>query len=155
GLLVGRDELDYEKWYPMSTWVNAMHAIVEEVGPTTAFMVGRRVPEFATLPPQINDVLSSLHAIDGGYHLNHRREGTVMFDPQKGVMLEGIGHYACEAEPEKHRARMICDNPYPCDFDRGIITAFAARFEPTAAVTHEAGACRKNGDASCIYLVQW
>jgi hypothetical protein len=151
----GDDQMDFEKWYSMEAWVSAMHAIVKEVGASTAYTVGRRVPEFAALPPTITDVVSSLCAIDAGYHLNHRRAGVVMFDPSNGTMLDGIGHYACTPQPANRTATMVCDNPYPCDFDRGIIAAFGCRFEPTTQIAHEGTGCRKKGQDSCTYVVSW
>ncbi len=51
---------------------------------------------------------------------------------------------------------MVCENPYPCAFDRGIIQAMAARFEPAAQVKHvDLGGCRKKAAESCSYLVSW
>ena len=71
------------------------------------------------------------------------------------TMLDGIGHYACEIQPGGSSAHVTCDNPYPCDLDRGIIAGFAARFEPAVAVSHATSACRTKGDGACVYLVQW
>ncbi len=45
---------------------------------------------------------------------------------------------------------MTCDDPYPCDFDMGILHGFAARFSQDALlvrVKHGEGGCRKRGDA--------
>ena len=79
----------------------------------------------------------------------------VMFDPATGMMLEGIGHYT--AQPAGDR-KIVCiaENPYPCDFDRGLITAMAARFERGARVIHDDTApCRKKGADSCKFLISW
>jgi hypothetical protein len=32
------------------------------------------------------------------------------------------------------RAKIVCPNPYPCAFDRGVIQGFAWRFKPSGAV---------------------
>lgn len=55
---------------------------------------------------------------------------------------------------------MTCDNPYPCDFDHGIISAMARRFQPKdSLVVHvehmDSEPCRKQGADSCSYLVEW
>ena len=78
-----------------------------------------------------------------------------MFDGATGRKSTGIGNYAStEAGPRK--VTLVCDNPYPCDFDRGIITAVAQRFERAARVTHDDhAACRKTGASSCTYHVTW
>jgi hypothetical protein len=71
-------------------------------------------------------------------------------------MLEGIGHYKMELVPNENRIIMICENPYPCEYDRGIITALANRFESLARTAHDSEApCRKNGADSCTYVVMW
>jgi hypothetical protein len=50
----------------------------------------------------------------------------------------------------------VCDNPYPCAFDRGIITAMAQGFELQAKVVHDdAKPCRKQGAESCTYIASW
>jgi hypothetical protein len=54
---------------------------------------------------------------------------------------------------------MVCANPYPCDFDRGIVEAMAGRFRPQGSVPvvrHDgAQPCRKTGGESCTYLIRW
>ena len=55
---------------------------------------------------------------------------------------------------------MICKNPYPCDFDKGIIKAVAKKFKPKDSVNiivehDESAPCRKKGADSCTYLVSW
>ena len=82
-----------------------------------------------------------------------------MFDPSSGDMLEGIGHYGYEKAGETS-AVMTCGNPYPCDFDRGIIDAMARAFKPADSlfikVRHDdTQPCRKNGADACTYRVQW
>jgi hypothetical protein len=51
---------------------------------------------------------------------------------------------------------IIMETPYPCEFDRGLVTALAARFEPMTKTVHDNDApCRKKGGASCTYVVTW
>jgi hypothetical protein len=74
-------------------------------------------------------------------------------------MKEGIGHYGFE-KIDDQKIKMVCDNPYPCDFDRGIITNTAKIFSPDKnkfpRVEHDqSGVCRKKGDESCNYIVSW
>ena len=69
-----------------------------------------------------------------------------------------IGHYNFKAEG-RNKATLVCANPYPCDFDRGIIVAMARRFGPKAGsvrVVHDdTQPCRKKGEESCTYHVAW
>lgn len=145
------------RWYPQQAWLSAFKEISEGVGPTTLYLIGQSIPKTAQFPPEIDSIEKALKAIDIAYHMNHRLGGKVLFDGQTGAMSEGIGHYQCsEAGPRK--MRVVCANPYPCDFDRGIIEAMAKRFKPAdcalVQVTHEA-TCRKKGQDHCACLVDW
>jgi hypothetical protein len=94
--------------------------------------------------------------MDVAYHLNHRKNGAPMFDPATGAMLEGIGHIRTQFFDNERRATVVCEEPYPCEFDRGLITALANRFEPMAKTLHDNSApCRKKGDSSCTFHVSW
>jgi hypothetical protein len=54
---------------------------------------------------------------------------------------------------------MVCDNPYPCEFDEGLLDALTERFRPPDAffirIEHEPGTCRQRGDKSCTYNLAW
>lgn len=153
----GVPEVKPGEWYPMSGWLAAFEEIAKKIGPRTLYYIGTKIPETAQLPPGIDDVPSALRAIDVGYHLNHRRDDRPMFDLATGQMAEGIGHYSL-LSVDAASAHLRCDNPYPCDFDHGIIHGFATRFAPEpflVRVTHTGKACRKNGDGACEYRVEW
>jgi len=148
---------DDQHWYSQQKWLDAFRNISEKIGPFTLLQIGRKIPENAVFPPEIDDIVKALSAIDVAYHLNHRNAaGQVLFDPATGVMLEGIGHYGFEKVADKNKAILECQNPYPCDFDRGIIHTMAMRFNNWAAVVHDDDKpCRKDGADSCTYVVTW
>jgi hypothetical protein len=149
-------EIDRGGWYSLETWLAAYEGIANEVGPNSLFGIGKSIPENATFPPHVVDIHSAIASIDVAFHMNHRKNGVVMFNPENGSMLEGIGHYAVQPSEKENRIICVCENPYPCDFDRGIITAMANRFEPLARTAHDNEApCRKNGADSCTYVVMW
>ncbi len=149
---------DGEHWYPQQAWLDAFGFIADDLGDSVLFRIGQKIPENATFPRAIDTVEKALASIDVAYHMNHRnRRGEVLFDPSrpKGqVMLEGIGHYRFEGKANRS-AIVVCDNPYPCAFDRGIIDAMARRFANTAATHVDTGGCRKRGAESCTYAVAW
>jgi hypothetical protein len=157
GLLSAKQgQIDRSAWYPLDSWLAAYQAIAKEVGLNSLYTIGRKIPENIVLPPHINDIRSSLSSMDIGYHLNHRKDGAAMFDPATGQTVEGIGHYTSTLSADESRGMVVCENPYPCELDRGIVTGFATRFEPTARVTHDNTApCRKKGASSCTYVVSW
>ncbi len=146
-------------WYSQQAWLNAFKTISEATGAFTLFNIGKKIPENAQFPPEINDIGKALSAIDIAYHMNHRIKEEILFDPKTGVMKEGIGHYGCEIQAE-NKIKMVCNNPYPCDFDRGIIEAMAMKFKPVntsiVMVKHDdTQPCRKKGADSCTYLISW
>ncbi len=150
-------KLDPSGWYSQEAWLRAFKRIAEALGPNMLFTIGKRIPENAIFPPFVTDIASAISSIDVAYHLNHRKAGEVMFDEGTGAMLEGIGHYGFERpHPTKPLIVARCEDPYPCDFDRGIVTAMARRFEHTSSVVHvDEHACRKHGGNACTYYVRW
>ncbi len=93
--------------------------------------------------------------MDIGYHISHRLRGQVMYDQTTWKFIEGIGHYAFQPGVHLHEAYMRSDNPYPCDFDLGLIEAVVKRHESRSRVEHVTGNCRKTGSEFCIYQIQW
>jgi hypothetical protein len=152
----GQFVIDRLAWYPLENWLAAHNDIAESVGTRALFQVGQAVPKNAVLPPTVKDIHSSIAAADVGYHLAHRKNGKPMFDPATGQTATGIGSYGYRPIPGERRIVSVCENPYPCDFDRGILTALATRFERLARVQHDDSApCRKKGATSCTYTISW
>jgi hypothetical protein len=147
------------QWYYQQAWLNAFKQIAESTGIYTLFNIGKKIPENAQFPPQIDTMSKALAAIDIAYHANHRIGDKVLIDMNTGMMSEGIGHYGFE-ETGKRKIKMVCNNPYPCDFDRGIIEAMAYKFKPAGVrlvrIEHDdTQPCRKKGDNSCTYNITW
>jgi len=152
----GEIVIDRQSWYPLEKWLAAYDDIAGTVGTRALFQIGQQIPKNAALPPTVNDIHSSIAAVDVGYHMNHRKNGKVMFDPASGQKTKGLGSYGCRPVPGERRIVSVCENPYPCDFDRGVLSAFANRFEKLARVQHDDRApCRKAGGASCTYTIFW
>lgn len=147
-------------WFSQEDWLKAFEKISEELGDSTLFAIGKQIPENAIFPKEIDSVDKALDSIDVAYHMNHRNaRGEVLFDPArtgKPIMLEGIGHYKFQKVANENKAIMLCENPYPCAFDRGIIETMARKFQPTAKVEHDdSKPCRKKGSHTCTYTVTW
>lgn len=133
------------QWFPQQAWLDAFSAISEKIGSATLFMIGKKIPENAQFPPAIDDLEKALSAIDIAYHMNHRGGE--------------IGSYRYQMTGERS-GRMVCRNPYPCEFDRGIISAMATRFKPAdvvqVRVNHDdKSPCRRNGAEECSYTIEW
>ena len=116
----GIKDLKPNEWYPQQAWLDAFKSISETIGPFTLCIIGKKIPENAQWPPEINEIHAALSSIDIAYHMNHRIDDKILFNPETGEMSEGIGHYKYTITSET-TGTMVCNNPYPCDFDRGII----------------------------------
>jgi hypothetical protein len=127
-------------WYPAQKWLSAFRQIRDSVGTKALLQIGMQIPESAQFPPQVNSAQTALASIDMAYHMNHRG-GEI-----------GIYGYAPTGETS---ADVFCQNPYPCSFDEGIVTAMARRFEPRARVIHDPASCRDKGGRSCLFHVRW
>ena len=144
------------EWYPQQAWLDAFREIAQSIGSRTLYQIGVSIPRNAKFPPGINTVEKALESLDVAYHMNHRKNGKVLFDPTTGTMEEGIGHYGYERVPATNQIISECNNPYPCSFDFGIVAAMAAKFEKNAKVVHDdTKPCRKKGADSCTYVISW
>lgn len=132
------------QWYSQQAWLDAFREISEKIGPKSLFSIGKAIPANAKFPPDIDNIQKALASIDIAYHMNH-----------KGGE---IGHYQV-VKTESNKAVMVCNNPYPCDFDMGIIEAMAEKFKPEDSimtfVEHDGQNCRKKGADSCSYIITW
>jgi hypothetical protein len=140
----GVDNPKPESWYRQQPWLDSFKEIYERVGKSTLNLIGRKIPENAKFPAEIDTIDKALASIDVAYHMNHRGGE--------------IGHYEF-SKLAPSRAKLVCANPYPCEFDSGLILSVARRFPPagrTPSVTHdETQPCRRKGGASCTYVVSW
>ena len=142
------------KWFRMEDWLAAYRDIAKEVGEKTLFVIGQKVPENATFPPTVKDIFTGIQSIDIAFHLNHKLGEKMMFDTIDNKMLEGIGHYGYDRRGDREIVS-VCENPYPCSFDHGLITSMARKFQPRAKVEHAEGTCRKTGADACTYVITW
>jgi hypothetical protein len=139
----GVDPLDPQRWYPQQRVLDALRAIFERIGPLTVRGIGRQMFDCAPFPkaPMLEE---ALRGIQRTYEAHHRHGD--------------IGHYRVEpAGPGS--AHVVCLNPYPCDFDLGLVEAVAERNRPLHSlrvrVVHAPGDCRKRGQDACTYVVSW
>jgi hypothetical protein len=149
-------QIDPEGWYSQDAWLAAYEAIAKEVGFDALYTIGAAIVEVTQLPKEVTDIHTALMSLDIVYHIHHRKNGQVLFKHDTGETLPGIGNYECLALANEKCIVMVCDNPYPCDFDRGLVTGLASRFQPQSNTRHDNDApCRKKGAESCTYIVRW
>ena len=119
----GIDEFSPGEYYPLQSFLNAMKEIENKFSSQMLFRIGEKIAGNAALPPGIDSLETCLGSIDAAYHMNHRRGD--------------IGNYEYSYLGEQagmKRAKMVCPNPYPCAFDRGVIQGFSQRFRRGNAI---------------------
>ncbi|MGZ3459913.1 MAG: hypothetical protein ACXU86_15580 [Archangium sp.] len=152
----GRAKVDLEGWYPQRSWLLCLQQIGKQLGDGLLMQIGMAIPRNAAFPAGIQDIYGALKAVDVAYHMNHGKNGRPMFDPRTGKMEEGIGHYGYEPVPGQRKIICLCETPYPCAFELGLLTAMAQRHAPGARVVHDdTKPCRKWRGDRCTYLVTW
>lgn len=103
------------KWYSQKVWLESFKEIAKKFGTNTLFGIGKAIPANAKFPPEIDNIEKALAVIDVAYNMNHRN-GEIGF-------YKLVSH-----NPSKKELIMHCKNPYPCDFNRGIITTMGRKF---------------------------
>ncbi|HEY4788366.1 MAG TPA: hypothetical protein VIH57_20075 [Bacteroidales bacterium] len=131
-------------WYSQQAWLNAFKSITEQIGNSTLYSIGQKIPENAKFPPEISDIHKALSAIDVAYQMNHRNGE--------------IGNYIYQKTGERS-ARLVCTNPYPDEFDKGIIVAMAKKFRPPIfnlqISIDESQPIRMKGGDSTTFNITW
>jgi hypothetical protein len=135
----GIDDPAADEWYPQQAWLDTFEVIADDLEPHLLDRLGEQIPAVAEWPDHGSSVEAALRSIDEAYQRNHRGGE--------------IGHYAFEATGER-TGRVECVNPYPCEFDRGLIRAVAL-VESFVFVEEPGDACRRDGDDACTYEVSW
>ncbi len=130
-------------WYNLRDWLASFDTIIADVGPNTLHQIGRQVSGSAPIPPQIDTLQKVYGALDDAYYSQHRGGD--------------IGHYHY-ISTGRRSGTMISTTAYPTEFDRGILTALAERFEPQSLVDiqlDELSETRQRGGDSCTFLISW
>ena len=129
--------------YPLAEVLRAMSELQDQFGGPFMRKIGAFIFDKAIFPPGIDSVAKGMELLNDAYYANH-------------VHATGkIGGYYWTSGGERE-GTMVCDNPYPCAFDIGILDTISKRFAPTAVVTHEEPElCRHTGGDRCRYHVRW
>lgn len=156
----GLVNLDSREWYLQQKLLDIFTYVSESAGGSEAlYGTGKIIAEYAEFPPNIKDVHGALSAINIAYHMNHRLNEKNSSDNKNKKIEEDIGNYHYKFIDDK-KAEVVCDNPYPCDFDKGIIYSMAKRFKPSDSasvkIEHDkTESCREKGGSFCKYIISW
>ncbi|WP_306055226.1 hypothetical protein [Natronococcus wangiae] len=137
----GLEDIESDEWYPLKIPLAMLYDMRDEYGEVRMRNMGQNVPEHVEFPPELSEVEDALQGINQAYTQNHR--GTE------------IGSYEFRNEGPNEGV-MICENPYPCEFDKGLIKGVAKKFADSYVTVEEVGdQCRSDGDHRCEYRVDW
>ncbi|MGQ3412566.1 4-vinyl reductase [Natrinema sp. LN54] len=137
----GLEDIEPEEWYPLAIPLAMLYDMRDEYGGVRMRNMGQNVPEHVEFPPELSDVENALRGIDQAYHQNHRGSGIGSYEFQLDGETEGV---------------MTCENPYPCEFDKGLIQGVARKFADSPVEVEEVGdQCRSDGGQHCKYRVDW
>jgi hypothetical protein len=134
------------EWYSQQALLNALAVISDKLGTEALYDIGLKIPENSLFPPDIDSLDKAVNSLDSAFQMNHRG----------GI----IGHYHLGTVRETS-FEIICENSYPCDFDKGLMVALCSHFRPKgsddfASVVHDdKKPCRKRGADSCTYILTW
>lgn len=160
--LLDRHGLDgsHGAWNDLQSFLNAMKDLADTIGEMNLFLIGKAIIDGARFPP-MDSLENALNSIDIAYHMNHKKNGRLMYNPETGEMMEGIGHYQLTRYNEALReAIMICHTPYPTKLEEGLISQVLKRFKPPGSLfakvrldsTKEA---KNMGGESCTFIMNW
>ncbi|OJH39802.1 hypothetical protein BON30_19650 [Cystobacter ferrugineus] len=131
--------------YPLADVLRCLEVIQERVGRVTVRAMGQQVPRHTAFPPHITSFAMALFLMNTAYLGNHQG-------------AEDIGGYHHELV-DGQSSRMRCDNPYPCDFNQGVLEGLHARFTGRGMlglrIEHESEDCRARGATACTYRLKW
>lgn len=141
----GIDDPDPQGWYSQQAWLDSFETIENALGTKVIFDIGSKIYDNAEWPLGITDIKGALCSINKAYQMNHRGGE--------------IGGYKCEPVRE-NLIKMVCYTPYPCEFDRGLITSVANHFRPEGVFMVEVNhddpeKCRRNQCKECSFLISW
>ncbi len=141
------DKIEQEKWYPQKKWLEALKFIHENIGPNTIFILGKSITTNEIFPEEIQNLEQALNSIDIAYHQNHRNGE--------------IGYYKLVDFDYSHNVALFeCKNPYPDEFDKGILTGVLRKFLPENSLEHSVEIdttkpYRRQGADSTFYIIKW
>ena len=141
----GLDAPNPDQWYPQDDVLAVFEAIAADAELLTYCEMGTQVAHDADFPPEVESIEQALSHADALHRDNHRGRQ--------------VGSYTFQKTGE-NTGTILCNTPYPCDFDRGLVEGIARRFRPDGAwnvtVRHDGSApCRKRGDDGCGFVVAW
>ena len=136
------EHVEEDKFYPAEGFLKALDNIGSKMDVAVLQKIGTKIIESAQWPPGVDNLTAGLQSISVAYKMNHQPNDVAI-----------IGDYEYNKIGE-NEFTITATNPYPCDFDLGIVRGVAKTFESGVFVRHLEGSCRKRGNSKCVYQVK-
>ncbi|WP_070742380.1 hypothetical protein [Hymenobacter coccineus] len=104
-----------EEWYPLQAWLDVLADLEQRTWEDTIYAAGLRAIDLCVWPPNLHTLSDALAALEQACRANIRGQN--------------IGYYQVD-ELGPHEARVRCLTPTPAEFERGILTGLARRYQP-------------------------
>lgn len=139
----GLKDIEPEGWYSQQAYLDLMREL-DETKHFNLVAIGMKIPDSVPFPPEIDNIEKALASLGHAYAMNNRGSD--------------IGYYRFESLGEGH-GKLYCKNPYPSDFDYGIIYRLIQKFRATGQSftvrRDDSIPNRKTGADECVYEVEW
>jgi hypothetical protein len=139
------------QWYDTESLWSVMNLFAKTYGPGTVFNIGKRIPAALPLPAHVVECSTMNEvpeAVDKIFHLFHRREDKMLYDPARQEFEEGLGRIR-HRKTGPHSIELVAPHLYPPDLTRGIIVRLARKFDPLVEVHYE------EKDGEIVFTVVW
>jgi hypothetical protein len=140
---------------PLPKLLRALKAIEADFGERLLTGIGEGLARRRGFDVPPRGIEAALAGVSRLHHAHHRLAAGGVAAAGKGGLAERIGHYAPRFADHQNLALVTVDAPTPCACDRGWLLAISRQFERSAELSHEPGACRAKGGASCTYRITW
>lgn len=134
-------------WYKLQSYLNVLKDVSIQYGPNILFKLGKSVGKSLQFSNKVNSIQEAFETLESSFQNLH----------QNGF----LGSYKLiKFDKTRQEARFECQNPYPCYFDRGLITQVTRQFMPKTAnlVNVELNnrlPSRLSGSDKSFYTVFW
>lgn len=102
-----------DAWYSMQDYVEVLQAIAKKMGPHGLFDIGKKILGQGQIPAQ--DLQEALQYFDSLHHTEAKGENSY--------------YRLLSYSEDKKEAHIECRNPFPCYFDRGVLTTMFRNFQ--------------------------
>jgi len=137
-------DISADDWVSQQDYLNMLRYFSEHNSNSLSLVaVGMKIPEKIAWPDTISALSEAFKVFEKIYQRAHRNGE--------------VGNYSMK-EIGPHHIQVIADNPYPSDFDYGIIVGISRKFSPegvNAMVTRADSPSRLQGDDYCVFDIIW